>query len=44
MLSFLDRPFTKQKDILLTYLKKLDQLRQLKSKTIFKEMYKCLQG
>jgi len=44
MLNFLDRPFEKKKDILLTYLKRLDQLRKLHSKQLFKEMYKCLHG
>lgn len=43
MLSFLNKPFTKDASTTLLYLKRIDQLRQLHSKKIFKEMYKCLQ-
>jgi len=42
MLLFLKKPFEKNPELMLNYIKRIDQLRGLKSKEVFMEFYKCL--
>lgn len=43
MLGFVNRPFVKEQDVMLKYITRIDQLRNLRSKDVFPEFYKCLQ-
>lgn len=43
MLSFLNNSFEKDQELMLKHIKRIDQLRNTKSKNIFPELYKCLQ-
>lgn len=43
MLDFVNRPFVKDQASMLKYITRIDQLRNLRSKGVFPEFYKCLQ-
>jgi len=44
MLDFVNKPFIKDKELMLKYITRIDQLRKLRSKDVFQEFYKCLQN